>query len=60
MKFIYVFNKEVADDLELSGLKKHGEVVIDGRIAYIFYNNRETYISKYAKNEILLSNKLFF
>ncbi len=60
MKFIYVFHKDVAKDLEKSGLQKYGETIIDGKPVTIFLNNKEIYISKYAKNEILLSNKLFF
>ena len=60
MKFIYTFNKEVSQALEQKGLKKINEVTIDGRIAYCYANSKEIFIGKYEKNELLLTNKLFF
>jgi len=60
MKFMYVFNKEVAQSFDEKGLKKISEVVIDGKNAFVFENRKDIFIGKYEKNEILLSNKLFF
>lgn len=60
MKFIYCLNKEVAEDLEKSGLKKLGEASINGKDAVIFQNSKEIYINRYAKNTLFLSNQLFF
>jgi hypothetical protein len=60
LKFIYSLNEDVSRDLEAIGLKKIGETEIDGKKVIIFENNRNSYLSRYAKNEILLSNKLFF
>ena len=40
MKFIYVFHKDVAKDLEESGLQKYGETIIDGKPVAIFLNNK--------------------
>jgi len=63
MKFIYVFSQDVAKDMENSGFKKleeNNEVIIDGKKAIIFINNKESYLNKYQKQYILLSNKLFF
>lgn len=60
MKFIYVFNEEVAKSFEQKGLKKLNEVVIDGKNAFVFENRKDIFIGKYEKNEMLLSNKLFF
>ncbi|MDD4778997.1 MAG: hypothetical protein PHT02_00140 [Tissierellia bacterium] len=63
MKFIYVFSEEVAQDMELSGFKKleeNNEVIIGGKRAIVFLNNKESYLNKYQKQYILLSNKLFF
>lgn len=63
MKFIYVFSEDVAKDMELSGFKKleeNNEVSIDGKKAIVFINNKESYLNKYQKQYILLSNKLFF
>jgi phosphoenolpyruvate-protein kinase (PTS system EI component) len=63
MKFIYVFSEDVAKDMELSGFKKleeNNEVIIDGKKAIVFVNNKESYLNKYQKQYVLLSNKLFF
>lgn len=60
MKFIYVFNEEVVNSFKEKGLKQIGEVAIDGKKAYIFENCKTIFIGKYEKNEIFLSNKLFF
>jgi len=63
MKFIYVFSDDVAKDMEISGFKKleeNNEVNIDGKKAIVFLNNKESYLNKYQKQYILLSNKLFF
>jgi len=60
MKFIYVFNEEVAKALEAKGLIKINEVIIDGKKAFCYENQKTVFIGKYEKNEILLSNKLFF
>lgn len=60
MKFIYVFNKYIALDLEDSGLKKISEVTINDKTAYVFENRRDVKIEQYAKSELMLTNKLFF
>jgi hypothetical protein len=60
MKFIYVFNKEVAQYLEEKGLKKIQELTINGKQAYCYENQKDIYIGKYEKNELLLTNKLMF
>jgi len=63
MKFIYVFSEDVANDMVLSGFKKleeNSEVIIDGKKAIVFTNNKESYLNKYQKQYVLLSNKLFF
>ncbi len=60
MKFIYVFNKEVADAFKEKGLIQINEVSIDGKTAFVFENQKTVFLGKYEKNEILLSNKLFF
>ena len=63
MKFIYVFSEDVAKDMELSGFKRleeNNEVNIDGQKAIVFINNKESYLNKYQKQFVLLSNKLFF
>lgn len=60
MKFIYCLNPEVAKDLELAGLKKLGNTIINGKEVTVYENCKTTYISKYQKNEVLLSNQLFF
>jgi hypothetical protein len=60
MRFIYSLDDLVSKDLENSGFKKIGETIIDGKKAIIFENNRSSYINKYQKNTILLTNKLFF
>jgi len=60
VKFIYVFNKYIALDLEDSGLKKISEVTINDKTAYVFENRRDVKIEQYAKSELMLTNKLFF
>ena len=60
MKFIYCMNEEVSKDLEASGLKKIGQACINGKPVDIYANSRTVYISKYQKQEVLLSNRLFF
>ena len=63
MKFIYVFSEDVAKDMEISGFKRleeNNEVNIDGKKAIVFLNNKESYLNKYQKQYILLSNKLLF
>ena len=63
MKFIYVFSEEVAKDMESSGFKRlegNSEVIIDGKKAIVFCNNKESYLNKYQKQYVLLSNRLFF
>ena len=60
MKFIYCLNPSVAEDLEKAGLKKLGDTVINGKVVPYFENRKDIYLSKYAKNELLLSNQLFF
>jgi len=60
MKFIYVFNEEVADALREKGLTQINQVTIDDKVAFVFENRKDIFIGKYEKNELLLSNKLFF
>ena len=60
MKFIYCLNPLLAKDLEDAGLKKLGDTVINGKVVPYFENSKTVYLSKYAKNELLLSNQLFF
>ena len=63
MKFIYVFSDDVARDMELAGFQRiegNNELMIDGKKAIVFVNNKESYLNKYQKQHILLSNKLFF
>jgi hypothetical protein len=60
LRFIYVFNIEVAKYLEEKGLKKLNEVTIDGKKAFCFENRKDVYLGRYEKNELLLTNKLFF
>jgi hypothetical protein len=60
LKFIYVFNKEVQKELEEKGFKNLGETTINGQKAKIYMNSKDIFINKYQKNELLLSNRLFF
>lgn len=60
MKFIYVLNPEVTLAFIQKGLKKMGETNINGQKVDIFENSKEVFLGKYEKNEIFLSNKLFF
>lgn len=63
MKFIYVFSDDAARDMELAGFQRiegNNELMIDGKKAIVFVNNKESYLNKYQKQHILLSNKLFF
>jgi len=63
MKFIYCFSEDVAKDMEISGFEKvqnNSIVFIDGKKAIVFLNNKESYLNKYQKQNIILSNKLFF
>jgi len=60
MKFIYCLNPSLAKDLEESGLKKLGETVINGKVIPYFENSKTVFLNRYQKNEILLSNQLFF
>ena len=60
MRFIYCLNPFVAKDLELLGLTKLGDTVINGNVVPYFANSKEIILTKFAKNEILLSNQLFF
>jgi phosphoenolpyruvate-protein kinase (PTS system EI component) len=63
MKFIYVFSEDVAKDMESAGFERVPEndtVVIDGQKAIVFLNNKESYLNRYQKQNVLLSNRLFF
>jgi hypothetical protein len=60
LKFIYVFNVEVQRELEEKGFKKLGEATINGQKAKIYANEKDKFLNKYQKNELLLSNRLFF
>lgn len=60
MKFIYVLNPEVSLSFTQKGLKKLGETIINGQKADIYENSKMIYLGKYEKNEIILSNRLFF
>lgn len=63
MRFIYCFSEDVAKDMEASGFERvqdNNVVTIDGKKAIVFLNNRDSYLNKYQKSYILLSNKLFF
>ncbi|HEY5588890.1 MAG TPA: hypothetical protein VIK86_08045 [Candidatus Paceibacterota bacterium] len=60
MKFLYVLDKEVADSLIQKGMKNISITTIEGKTAYVFENSKDVFIGQYAKNQILLTNKLFF
>lgn len=63
MKFIYVLSADVAKDMESAGFVKEDREpfdIGDKHIFAVFINNRESYLSKYQKQYIILSNKLYF
>ena len=60
MKFIYVLNPEVSISFIAKGLKKLGETTVNGQKVDIFANDKDVFLGKYEKNEIILSNRLFF
>lgn len=60
MRFIYTFNKEIANELKEKGLNSLGEVDINNQKAFVFENRKDVFLNKYAKNELLLTNKLMF
>lgn len=60
MKFIYVLNPEVSISFLEKGLKKLGETIINGKKVDVFANDKQIFLGKYEKNEIILSNRLFF
>ena len=60
MKYMYVMDKEVAEELRNKKLLQIGTTIINGQEAYIFENNRDTYIGKYEKTQIVFANRLMF
>jgi hypothetical protein len=60
MKFIYCTKADVSKDLESVGLKKLGKTFVNGKEVDIFENNKTTYLNKYQKGWIFLSNQLLF
>jgi hypothetical protein len=60
MKFIYCMNTSLKEDLINAGLKLVTEVMINGVKISVFANSKEVFLNKYQKNEIVLSNRLFF
>ena len=60
MKFLYVFDKNISEELKEKGLVQIGNTVINGKDADIFENKKDVYIGKYAKTEIAFMNKLMF
>jgi len=60
MKFIYCMNTSLKEDLINAGLKLVTEVMINGVKIPVFANSKEVFLNKYQKNEIVLSNRLFF
>lgn len=60
MKLIYVFNDEVKEEFLEKGLKLIQQTVIGEKKAYVFENNKNVFLNKYDKNQIMLSNQMFF
>ncbi len=60
MKIIGTMREDVAIELQADGFKMINTILINGKTAYIFANNRSSKMNKYTKEEIFLTNKLRF